>query len=367
MYINKSKLQPIAQIYFWTDIQKSFGANMIKEITIYDIARELNLSPATISRALKDNQKVNTVTKKRIRDKAEELGYRHNSFASNLRKQKTHTIGVIVHELNSNFIASVLSGIEKITTLAGYDIIIAHSGESSSKEIANALNLFHKRVDGLIASLSFDTVNLDHFHPYIEKGIPVIFFDRVENIENTTKVIIDNYKAGYKATQHLVEQGCKKIVMITANLRRNVYSDRNKGYRDALFDNNIHFESDWLIVNKLSEQAAIDSAHRIMKMKPMPDGVFCTSDFTAAVCIKTLKENGILIPNDIAFVGFNNDVIGKIIEPNLTTINYPGINMGEMAARKLVDKLTGVSDKMSTDSIIIDSELIIRQSSLKKI
>jgi len=339
---------------------------MTKEITIYDIAKELNLSPATISRGLKDNQNVNKTTKKRIRDKAEELGYRHNSFASNLRKQKTHTIGVMVHELNSNFIASVLSGIEKITTLAGYDIIIAHSGESSVKENANALNLFHKRVDGLIASLSFDTTRLNHFNPFIEKNIPVVFFDRVEDMDHTSKVIIDNYRAGYRATQHLVDQGCKKIVMITANLQRNVYADRNKGYQDALFDNNIHFENDWLIKNKLSEQAAIDSAHRIMKMKPIPDGVFCTSDFTAAVCIRTLKEYRIKIPDDIAFVGFNNDAISKIIEPNLTTINYPGINMGEIAAKNLIDKLTGVSDRMSTDSIVIDSELIIRQSSLRK-
>ncbi len=339
---------------------------MTKEITIYDIAKKLKLSPATISRALKDNKNVNKITKKKIQDKAKELGYRHNSFASNLRKQKTHTIGVMVHELNSSFIASVLSGIETVTTQAGYDIIIAYSGESSVKENANALNLFHKRVDGLIASLSFDTANLNHFTPFIKKGIPVILFDRVEDLNHTTKVIIDNYKAGYKATQHLIDQGCKKIVMMTSNLKRNVYGDRNKGYSDALFDNNIHFESDWLIINKLSEQAAIDSAHQIMKMNPMPDGVFCTSDFMAAVCIRTLKEQGIKIPYDIAFVGFNNDVISKIVEPNLTTINYPGINMGEVAAKSLIDKLTGVSERMRTDSIVIDSELIIRQSSLRK-
>jgi len=339
---------------------------MTKEITIYDIAKELNLSPATISRALKDNKNVNKTTKKRIRDKAEELGYRHNSFASNLRKQKTHTIGVLMHELNSNFMTSVLSGIEKITTLSGYDIIIAHSGEKMVKETANARNLFHKRVDGLIASLAFDTVELGHFNPFIERGIPIVFFDRVENINNTTKVVIDNYRAGYKATQHLIDQGCKKIAMITASLKRNVYADRNKGYHDALFDNNIHFENDWLIVNNLSEQAAIDSSHRIMKMKPMPDGVFCTGDFSAAVCMRTLKEYGIKIPDDIAFVGFNNDPIGKIVEPNLTTINYPGSEMGEMAARNLIDKLSGAIDTLSTDSIVINSELIIRQSSLRK-
>jgi len=356
----------LQKIFFRQTFENFQKLLMTKEITIYDIAKELNLSSATISRALKDNPNVNKNTKKLIREKAGELGYRHNSFASSLRKQKTHTIGVMVHELNSNFIASVLSGIEKVTTQAGYDIIIAHSGESSVKENANALNLFHKRVDGLIASLSFDTANLDHFNPFIEKGIPVILFDRVEDLNHTTKVVIDNYKAGYKATQHLIEQGCKKIIMITAYLKRNVYADRNKGYKDALSDNNIHFENDWLIINKLSEQAAIESAHQILKMKPLPDGVFCTSDFIAAVCIKTLKEYGIRIPEDIAFVGFNNDVIGKIIEPNLTTVNYPGMNMGEVAAKNLIDKLTGVSDKMGPDTILIDSELIIRQSSLRK-
>jgi len=339
---------------------------MSKEITIYDIARELDLSPATISRALQDNKNVNKDTKKLIQNKAEEMGYRHNSFASNLRKQKTHTIGVIVHEINSYFITSVLAGIEKVTTEAGYDIIIAHSGENSVKEIANAFNLFHKRVDGLIASLSFETTTLNHFHSFTKKRIPVVFFDRVESLDKTTNVIIDNYKAGYEATQHLIDQGCKKIVMISANQKRNVYSDRFKGYKDALSDSNIQFENEWLIVNKLSESAAIESAHQIMKMNPRPDGIFSTSDFTAAICIRTFKQYGIKVPDDVAFVGFNNDVIGKIIEPNLTTINYPGTDMGEMAARKLMDKITGATDRLSTDAFIIPSELIIRQSSLKK-
>src|SRR5215218_820570 len=146
-----------------------------KEVTIYDIAKRLNISPATVSRGLQDHPAISKKTKKRISDMVEEMGYRSNHFARNLRQQQTNTIGVIVHELNSNFITSVLAGIEKITTEAGYDLIIAHSSESASKEVANAKNLFHKRVDGLIASLSFDTTNLDHFKPFIEKKVPVIF------------------------------------------------------------------------------------------------------------------------------------------------------------------------------------------------
>src|SRR5215218_2118145 len=147
-----------------------------KEITIYDIAKKLSISPATVSRGLQDHPAISKKTKKRIMDMVDEMGYRSNHFARNLRQQQTNTIGVIVHELNSTFITSVLAGIEKVTTEAGYDLIIAHSSESSVKEAANARNLFQKRVDGLIASLSFDTTDLDHFQPFLNKGVPVVFF-----------------------------------------------------------------------------------------------------------------------------------------------------------------------------------------------
>ncbi len=337
-----------------------------KDVTIYDIAQKLALSSATVSRALQDHPAINKNTKKRIQEAARELGYRHNTFASSLRKQKTNTIGVIVHELNSNFITSVLAGIEKVTTEAGYDLIIAHSSESAGKERANASNLFHKRVDGLIASLAFDTQDLAHYEPFEEKGIPVIFFDRVEENTESTKVVIDNYKCGYQATQHLIQQGCKKIVLVTANLKRNVYAQRHKGYTDALYDNGIHYEKKLVLIKDLSEQCGREAAIEIMKMKPMPDGAFITNDFSAAVCMRTLKENGIRIPEDIAIVGFNNDAISKIIEPQLTTIDYPGIELGEIAARNLIGHLLGVSNIKTTNTIVVRSDLIIRKSSLRK-
>jgi LacI family transcriptional regulator len=337
-----------------------------KETTIYDIALRLNISPATVSRGLKDHPGISKKTKKKILEAVEELGYRSNHFARNLRQQHTHTIGVLVHELNSNFITSVLAGIEKVTTAAGYDIIIAHSSESVKKEAANANNLFHKRVDGLIASLSFDTTDLEHFKPFVDKGIPVIYFDRVEQDGNNSVVIIDNTKCGYLATSHLIEQGCKKIVHVTSSLKRNVYSQRYKGYRDALFDNGIPFDESMLIVDDLSERAGIESAMKIIRMKPLPDGIFLTNDFVAAVCMRTLKEHGVNIPQDIAIVGFNNDTIGKLIEPTLTTINYPGIDIGEVAARNLVNHLKGISNIHQINTTIVNSELIVRNSSLKK-
>lgn len=337
-----------------------------KEITIYDIARQLDLSAATVSRGLKDHPAINKHTKKKIADLAAKLGYRSNNFASNLRKQNTNTIGVIVHELKSQFITSVLAGIEKITTEANYDLIIAHSSESASKEIANAENLFHKRVDGVIASLAFDTRDLSHFQPFEKKGIPVIFFDRVFEDSDGAKVIINNRKAGYEATSHLIEQGCKKIAHITANLKRNVYAERLKGYQQALSEHGLKYNDKYVVVDDLSEEASILSAKKILAMRPLPDGIFITNDFCAAVCIQTLKEAGLRIPEDIAIVGFNNDVISKIIEPKLTTINYPGVEIGEIVARNLINHLQGNSNIHLTNTIIIKSELIVRESSLKK-
>jgi LacI family transcriptional regulator len=337
-----------------------------KEVTIYDIAQRLSLSTATVSRGLQDHSVISKITRKKIQDAAKEMGYRHNNFASNLRKQKTNTIGIIVHELNSNFITSVLAGIEKVSTETGYDLIITHSSESFKKEVANVLNLFHKRVDGIIASLSFDTKGLDHFQPFFDKHIPVIFFDRVEETSDNAKVVIDNYKNGYQATQHLIEQGSKRIVIVTANLSRNVYAQRFKGYKDALFDNGIEFDENLVLIKDLSEKCGREAALQILEMKPMPDAAFITNDFSAAVCMQTLKEHGVRIPEDIAIVGFNNDAISKIVEPQLTTINYPGIDIGEIAARNLIAHLKGDSKINQTNTIIVKSELIIRKSSLRK-
>ena len=337
-----------------------------KDVTIYDIAEKLNISVATVSRALKDDPVVSKKTKKKIYEMVDKMGYRTNYYARNLRRQHTNTIGVIVHELKSSFITSVLAGIEKVTTEAGYDLIITHSSESYVKEAANAKNLFHKRVDALLASLAFDTKNLDHFQPFIDKGVPVMFFDRVEQDSSNSVVIIDNSRCGYLATQHLIEQGCRRIAHITSSLQRNVYSQRFKGYRDALFDNGISFNENLLFVKDLTEKAGIEAAMFILKLDPLPDGAFITNDFVAAVCMRTLKEHGVRIPEDIAVVGFNNDAISNLIEPALTTINYPGIDMGEIAARNLINHLQGIGNIQQTNTIIIRSDLIIRKSSLRK-
>lgn len=337
-----------------------------KEITIYDIAKQLGVSAATVSRALNDSSSVNATTRSKINALAEKLGYRHNHFASSLRLQKTHTIGVILHELNSYFITSVLSGIEKVAREAKYNLIIVHSAENASIEAANARNLFHKRVDGVIASLSFDTENLSAFKQFQSKKIPVVFFDRVFENSEGVKVIINNFQAGYDATTHLIQQGCKRIAHVTSSLKRNVYSERLRGYKQAMQENNFKFDEKLLIVEGFKEQDAIRVAKRILAMKTLPDGIFITNDFCAAVVMQLLKDEGIRIPEDIAIVGFNNDIIGKVINPKLTTINYPGFEMGQVAASSLINHLKGLWDMNLTNTLVIKSELIIRESSLKK-
>lgn len=336
-----------------------------KEITIYDIAEQIGVSPATVSRALNNNSSISIATRKKINALAEKLGYRHNTFASSLRLQKTHTIGVILHELNSYFITSVLAGIEKVVTEAKYNLIIVHSAENPNLEEANARNLFHKRVDGVIASLSFDTEDLHHFKQFQNKNIPVVFFDRVFENSDGTKVIINNFQAGHDATTHLIQQGCKRIAHITSSLKRNVYSERLRGYKQALQDDNIKFDEKLLIIDGFKEEDAIRSAKRILATKNLPDGIFITNDFCAAVVMQFLKDAGKRIPQDIAIVGFNNDNIGKVISPKLSTINYPGFEMGQVAARSLINHLKGFWDMNLTNTVVIKSELIVRESSLK--
>lgn len=295
------------------------------------------------------------------------MGYRSNRFASNLRRQRSNTIGVIVPRLNSYFMSMVLSGMEKVANDAGYNMLISQSLESVSKEISNTRTMFDSRVDGLLVSLAFDTRDFSHFDPFIRRKIPVIFFDRTLEHQQSTSVVIDNYRAGYDATAHLIGQGCERIVHLTGNLLRNVYSDRLRGYKQALSDHDIPFDEDCIMISDLSEESGLESAKKILQMDQLPDGIFAANDTCAASCMRALKLEKIKIPEDIAVVGFNNAPVSRMIEPNLSTVNYPAREMGKVAVTNLINHLDGTSDIHSTNTIILRSELVIRNSSLKSI
>ncbi|MDJ1472036.1 LacI family DNA-binding transcriptional regulator [Xanthocytophaga flava] len=338
---------------------------MEKEITIYDIAKQLNISPATVSRALNDHPAINNTTKSLIASTAREMGYRINPFASSLRKKRTNTLGVIVPRLNSYFMSTVLAGMEKEANEASYNLIISQSMESFKKEITNARTMFDSRVDGLLVSLAFDTEDLEHFEPFLKRNIPLLFFDRVMSHNQSTSIIIDNVRAGYEVTSHLISQGSQRIMHVTGSLKRNVYADRLKGYQQALSEAGIAYDDSLVKVTDLGMDTGQWVVQQIQEMSMTPDGLFVANDFCAVSCMSALKRAGYAVPQDVAVAGFNNDPLSQVVEPNLTTIHYPGYEMGEIAVKSLISHLNGVSASHATNTIILRSELIVRESSLR--
>ncbi|WP_235015865.1 LacI family DNA-binding transcriptional regulator [Chitinophaga ginsengisegetis] len=340
-----------------------------REATIYDIAKYLNVSAATVSRGLKNNPMISKNTRKKIVEAAKTLGYQSNTFASSLRSRHTHTLGVLVPRLNSHFMSSALAGMENAANRHGYNLIIAQSLEDVEKEKRNAATMFNKRVDGLLISLSSNAQDINHLEPFFKRKIPVVFFDRVFPHEESTSVGINNHEAAYNITKHLIGQGCKRIMHLGGNLLRNVYQERLNGYKKALQDHHLSFSKKLYLSSTLSEQAGTDAARYILDLAPgeRPDAVFSANDTAAVYCMLALKAAGLRIPEDIAFAGFNNDPISRVIEPNLTTMDYSGNSIGDTAATNLINHLKGISNLYTTDAITLRAEMVIRASSLKKL
>ncbi|MFO7933077.1 MAG: LacI family DNA-binding transcriptional regulator [Bacteroidales bacterium] len=341
--------------------------NQKKEVTIYDIAKALNLSASTVSRGLRNHPAIRKETTEKILEKARSMGYQQNTFARNLRKNRSNTLGVVLPRLDSSFQSSVVSGIEKKVNQKGYNLIISQSRESVRKEKTNISTMYSSRVDGLLISLACDTRDLNHLEMFFEKRIPVVLFDRVKQHPHyrCTSVIIDNKKAGYDATSHLVEQGCKRIMFIGANLLCNVYKERYRGFRQALEQHGITDHKELTFIDILNEQTGFYVVERILKMSDPPDGIFAANDSSAVSVICELKRKGIRVPEDIAVVGFNNVHMSRVVEPGLTTIHYPGMEMGEVAASTLIEMLDQ-DQPVLTRTIVLDHQLILRGSSLKK-
>ena len=336
---------------------------MKKKITIYDLAEELNVSSGTVSRSLNNHPSISKKTKERVISKANELGYKVNKFAVNLRTQKSNTIGVIIPKLNSYFMSTLLAGVEKVANETGYNLIISQSLESMEKEIMNAKTLYNSGVDALLVSLAYNTENYAHFNPYIKSKIPLIFMDRVHNLPNCPTIVIDNFQAGYDATDHLINQGCKNILIITGNLKRNVYTDRLLGYKKALEDNNINFEGVNVFETTMESKNAKDVVDYIKNMNKPVDGLFVLSDSFAAQCVQKLKTEDYSIPKEIKVIGFNNDPISELVTPTLSTIEYPGYNMGLLAGESIINQIKGNINLQETNSIRLRHKLIIRESS----
>ncbi|UGU14518.1 LacI family transcriptional regulator [Sinomicrobium kalidii] len=338
-----------------------------KEITIYDIAKKLKYSPSTISRALNDHESISKKTIGAIKKAAKEMGYHPNSLAASLRNNRSKTIGIMISRINRPFISSLISGIEEYARKSGYNVIISQSNDKYENEVVNAQTQYNSRISGLIVSLSMETRKLDHLQQFMDQGIPIVFVDRVPDELDVHKVIIDNYAAGYKATQHLIEQGCKRIAHFAGAQHRNVYRERKKGYMDAMKDHNIPLDDKLIIGFKtLSFEEGEKVTRKLLDLPEPPDGIFSANDTAAVSAILHAKKRGVKIPEELAIIGFNNDPIASIVEPGLSTITHPAIKMGELSAQRILQHAKEDYDSTITEITVLPTELLIRDSSDRK-
>ena len=336
---------------------------MPKQVTIYHIAKALNIDSSTVSRALNNSDRVSEKTKKKIIEKAKELGYKRNILASNLRTNKTNNIGVIVPKISRNFFSNVISGIEETAYQAGYNVIICQSLERYERECKIMETLLANRVDGILLSVSMETQTHKHLQTYKALGGPIVLFDRPFVFDNCTNITINDYKASFMATEHLIVNGCQHIVHFGGPQHVTLYQNRKKGYKDALKKYHLYYDESYCITSYLSGQDGVDSAKKLLKLKHI-DGLYAANDTSAIAAMQFFKQQGIKIPEDIAIVGFNNDPISMAIAPQLTTINQPDFEMGKMASEILINQIT--TKNVQDESQVLDVELITRKSSLKQ-
>jgi len=336
-------------------------------ITIKDIAKELGVSPSTVSRALKDHPDIGQETKDRINELAKKLNYQPNTVALSLRQSKTNTLGVIIPEIAHFFFSAVISGIEDIAHDAGYHVIITQSNESFEREVMNTKALFNSRVDGILMSVSRETENYDHLQSLLDYEIPLVFFDRIIDSLNACKVIVNDEQGAYEATTHLIEQGCYRIAHLAGPQNLAISKNRLNGYKAALADNRYMIDENLIKVCGLGTfEEAEAITNEILDYRFPPDAIFANNDVAAYGAMMAIRKKQLRIPEDIAIVGFSNWRFSSLIQPALSSITQPGFKMGQEATRLLMKQINKGKDEESvTETISLKTNLVVRESSKK--
>ncbi|SDB97624.1 LacI family DNA-binding transcriptional regulator [Williamwhitmania taraxaci] len=333
-------------------------------VTIKDIARELGVSPSTVSRALKDHPDISEETRRVVKELADRLKYKPNAIALSLKNRKSNVVGVIIPQIVHYFFSSVISGIDEVATKYGYSVMIAQSNELFDKEVEAMAALADGRIDGLLISISKETVKYDHFRQFKEEGIEIVFFDRIPDDFKSDSVVIDDFQGALKAVQHLIDGGHKRILHLAGPQTRLIGRKRLKGYLQALENNHIPFDEK-LVVSCDTFDKALEKMPELVSSGLQFDAVFTVNDFTAAGVIQSLKLLGKLVPDDMAVVGYGDDDIAKMIYPTLTTIRQPGKEMGIRAMEMLHKRLSSIEENTEIVSEVLQAELVQRNSSLR--
>lgn len=335
------------------------------EITIHDIADKLNLSASTVSRALKDSPLISEVTRNRIKKAAEDLGYRPNIIASNLRTRRTNTIGMIVPLINRHFFSSVVSGVEEIAYEAGFAVSIAQSNDNYLKETRITKAFFNNRVDGIIISYAMETTNFQHLQFITDSHIPLVMFDRITEEIDASKIVVDDFAGGEMATRHLIAQGCRNIAHVSGPLRLSIYKNRLNGYLSALGAAGLKPPPGGVLHNRLTRTDGESAIRQLLQLTPVPDAIFCANDTTALSIIAWLRNTRFKVPDDIAIVGFSNEPFSELVTPSITTVSQPGYEMGKKAAELIIAQIKGDMPDGGYPAIVMPTELIIRESSAR--
>lgn len=335
------------------------------EPTIYDIAKKLNIAASTVSRALNNNPIVSKATRSLIEKTAREMGYRLNSQAANFRTKRSNTIGIILPLINRHFFSSVISGVEDIAYKNDFTVAISQSNDNFEKEEKIVHTFFSNRIDGVIVSIGMKTTTFDHFRLLSERKIPMVFFDRITDEIQAHKIVVDDYNGAFRATRHLIEYGGKNIAHIGGPLNLKIYENRLAGFRDAMNQAGLETDESLLIHNSLSREDGTNAITKLMKMKKIPDSIFCANDTTALSVIIYLRKIGIKVPGDVAVVGFSNEPFSEVVTPSISTIRQPGFEMGQKAAELLITDIKSKEMFQGYQKIVMPTELIIRESSLR--
>ena len=335
------------------------------QITIKDIAEKLNISPSTVSRALKDHPDINPKTRKTVKEIAKQYNYIPNRIAQSLLQNKSYIIGVIIPEIVHHFFSSVISGIENVAHEKGFNVMLCQSKESYEMELKNVETLLSSHIDGMLISITKETKDFTHLENLQEMGIPIAFFDRIAEEIDCDRIIVDDFGGGYKATEHLIKQGCKQIAHLYSPLDLLIGRNRYNGYIKAMENNNIPIYDEYLIFCDTYEKAIVETK-KLIELPNRPDGIFCGNDETAIGAMKTIKNNGLKIPDDIAVIGFTNSYISTISDPELSTVDQQGYELGQKAAGTIIKRIVEQETiPKNPTTQILDTELIIRESSKK--
>ena len=334
-----------------------------KVITIKDLAKRLDISVSTVSRALKDNPEISPQTRKKVQDLAKELGYKPNHIAVALKTSKSNTIGVVVPQIVSTFFSTVVKSIEEIADQNGYNVLVASSNETVEKEKKNIDIFLANRCDGIILSVSKATTSYEHIQKILDQGVPLVLFDRTIKELEVSKVVADDADAALKAVQHLIQVGAKKIALLTGPEQLSIGRNRMKGYLKAMTMHRLEINTDHIVrCNDFSVQAAKEATLRLLNMKNIPDAIFGINDDMAIGAIEAIKERGIKIPEEIAVVGFSNSKRSHYMSPTVSSINQFPEKIGEKAAQLLFKQIL-TPKHVTIKEEVINSELIVRESS----